>query len=131
MRYPVAIHHEEDTAYGVTVPDIPGCFSAGDTMDEALENTVEAITGHLSILAEDGVPAPSASSIDAFVDHEDYEGAIWGFVEVDVTAFSGKTEKINVTLPSILISRIQDEVANGRAKNRSAFLTDAAISKLG
>jgi predicted RNase H-like HicB family nuclease len=37
MRYPVAIEPgDETTAYGVVVPDLPGCFSAGDTLDEAL-----------------------------------------------------------------------------------------------
>jgi predicted RNase H-like HicB family nuclease len=39
MRYPVVIHKDLDSDYGVTVPDLPGCFSAGTTLDEALEET--------------------------------------------------------------------------------------------
>ena len=55
MLYPIAIERGSDTeAFGVTVPDIPGCFSAGDTLEEAIENVKEAISGHLEILAEDG-----------------------------------------------------------------------------
>lgn len=43
MLYPIAIELGDDThAYGVTVPDIAGCFSAGDTMEEALNNVREA-----------------------------------------------------------------------------------------
>jgi len=39
MYYPIAIEPGDDThAFGVVVPDLPGCFSAGDTLDEAMEN---------------------------------------------------------------------------------------------
>ena len=38
MRYPVVIHKDPESDYGVTVPDLPGCFSAGETLDEALES---------------------------------------------------------------------------------------------
>jgi predicted RNase H-like HicB family nuclease len=37
MRYPIAIEPQTDeNAYGVVVPDLPGCFSAGDTLEEAI-----------------------------------------------------------------------------------------------
>jgi hypothetical protein len=40
MRYVVAIEKgDKRHAYGVVVPDLPGCFSAGDTLDEALSGT--------------------------------------------------------------------------------------------
>ena len=43
MRYPIAIEICTDsTAFGVVVPDLPGCFSAGDTLDEAITNAEEA-----------------------------------------------------------------------------------------
>ena len=44
VHYPVAIETGTSTeAYGVVVPDLSGCFSAGDTLDEAMENAKEAI----------------------------------------------------------------------------------------
>jgi predicted RNase H-like HicB family nuclease len=44
MRYPIAIETgDEKHAYGVVVPDLPGCFSAGDNLDEALTNARAAI----------------------------------------------------------------------------------------
>ena len=43
MKYPVIIHKDEDTGYGVTLPDIPGCFSLGDTLDEAIRNIQVAV----------------------------------------------------------------------------------------
>lgn len=35
ITYPIIIHNDKDSDYGVTVPDLPGCFSAGTTPDEA------------------------------------------------------------------------------------------------
>lgn len=83
MKYPVVLHHEEGTAYGVTIPDIPGCFSAGESVTEALHNAKEAINGHLEILAEDGSDIPEASNIDKYKDVEDFKDGIWALVDVD------------------------------------------------
>lgn len=38
MRYPIIIHKDPESDFGITVPDLPGCFSAGSTMEEALQN---------------------------------------------------------------------------------------------
>lgn len=130
MRYPIVIHHEPGTAYGVTVPDIPGCFSAGDTFDEALDNTREAISGHLSALADRGEVAPAATSVDAHLNNPDYAGGVWAIVDLDVSAFMGKCEKVTVTLPSLLVKKIEDEVRAGRAKNRSSFLADSVAKAM-
>ena len=49
MRYPIAIEPGDDKhAFGVVVPDLPGCFSAGDSLDDALAQARDAIlSGHL------------------------------------------------------------------------------------
>lgn len=74
MKYPVAIEKEEGTCFGVSVPDIEGCFSAGDTLDEALSNAQEAIYGHLEILAEEGIFAPVSSAVDKHFNNPEYQG---------------------------------------------------------
>ncbi len=130
MKYPVAIHKEEDSCYGVTVPDIPGCFSAGESLDEAMNNVQEAISSHLEILAEDQKLAPKPSLVDSHIDNEDYTGATWAYVDIDVSPYLGKTEKATVTLPKLLIKKIDALVASGKAKNRSAFLADSALKSL-
>ena len=48
-------------AYGVVVPDLPGCFSAGDTLDEAMENAKEAIELWLEVAIDDAGRCPSPS----------------------------------------------------------------------
>ena len=46
MKYPIAVEPGDiNHAYVVVVPDLPGCFSAGDTLDLAYENVKEAIAG--------------------------------------------------------------------------------------
>ncbi|EOR05999.1 type II toxin-antitoxin system HicB family antitoxin [Acinetobacter tandoii] len=128
MLYPIAVERGSDTeAFGVIVPDIQGCFSAGGTFEEALENVKEAIAGHLEILAEDGEDIPLASEAAKFLDNDDYKGMIWAVVDVDVSRYLGKSEKVNVTLPSRLIHLIDDRVKkDARFKSRSAFLAASA-----
>lgn len=55
MKYPIAIHKDIDSCYGVTVPDVPGCFSAGETLDEAMNNVQEAISLNLKKLTIDNL----------------------------------------------------------------------------
>ena len=126
MKHAVVVHHKDGSAFGVAVPDLPGCFSAGDTFDEALENVVEAIEFHLEGLAEEGMNIPRAELIDVHMDNADYVGGTWGFVDIDLTPYLGKTEKINVTLPSAVIRKI-----DAKHKNRARFLAEAALKALG
>lgn len=60
LGYPVLVEPGTATAaFGVVVPGLPGCFSPGDTLEEALANTVEAIGAWIEVAAEDGEPIPA------------------------------------------------------------------------
>jgi predicted RNase H-like HicB family nuclease len=132
MHYPIAIEiGDEQHAYGVIVPDLPGCFSAGDTFDEAIANAREAIEGHLESLSAHGDPIPMATAIQQHLDSPDFAGWVWAVVEVDVSPYLGKSHKINVTLPDLLIKRIDSTVAkHADYKSRSGFLARAALHEL-
>lgn len=132
MHYPIAVEvGDEHHAYSVAVPDLPGCFSAGDTFDEAVNNAREAIEGHLESLVDHGDPIPSASAIEQHLANPDYAGWVWAAVEIDMTPYLGKSHKINVTLPDLLIKRIDSAVAShGEFKSRSGFLARAALHEL-
>ncbi len=82
MRYPVVIHKDSDSNYGVTVPDLPGCFSAGETLDEALDQTVEAIECHLEGLLTDGEVIPIPRTLEHHRSNPDYEGGVWAVVTI-------------------------------------------------
>ena len=93
MLYPIAIRPgDEQHAWGVEVPDIPGCFSAGENLDDAMVIAREAIEGHLEILAEDCARIPVATPVSAHVSNPEYEGCIWVLVDIDITRYLGKAE---------------------------------------
>lgn len=62
--------------------------------------------------------------------NKDYAGAIWAYVNVDISPYLGKTEKATVTLPKLLITKINAIVASGKEKSRSAFLAESAYKAL-
>ena len=124
MRFSLALH-EETGKYGVTVPDLPGCFSAGDTLEEALEGAREAIDGHVELLLESGAGMPQVQSLDVHVNNPDLAGAIWAVIDVPVERYFGPAEKINITVPALTLKHI-DEYAVSHGESRSAFLVRAA-----
>jgi predicted RNase H-like HicB family nuclease len=85
MYFPIAIHKEPGSDYGVTVPDLPGCFSAGSTIDEAMLMAREAIELYLDTLIDDGRDVPAASDIESLRSNPDFADAIWAFVSADYT----------------------------------------------
>ena len=127
-HYPIAIEPGDDThAFGVEVPDIPGCFSAGDTLDAAIRGAVEAIELHLESLAEEGQQPPLPSEAHAIKDNSRYAGYYWALASVDETPYLGKSEKLNVTLPRFVTHQIdQFTQTHPDYKNRSHFLQVAA-----
>ncbi|NNB30536.1 type II toxin-antitoxin system HicB family antitoxin [Pseudomonas fragi] len=132
MLYPIAIRPgDEQHAWGVEVPDIPGCFSAGENLDDAMAMAREAIEGHLEILAEDCSRIPVATPVSAHVSNPEYEGCIWALVDIDITRYLGKAEKLNITLPANLLNRIDEYVKHHpEQKSRSGFLASAALKVL-
>jgi predicted RNA binding protein YcfA (HicA-like mRNA interferase family)/predicted RNase H-like HicB family nuclease len=52
--YIALVHKDEGTSYGVSFPDVPGCISAGDTLEEAVANAGEALAAHLALMRNDG-----------------------------------------------------------------------------
>ena len=126
MRFAVAIHKEPDSCYGVSVPDLPGCTSAGDTLEEAFSQAEEAIAGHIETLAMTNQVIPVILPLEAHQAHEDFQDALcWGFVDVDLSAVPAQRERVNVMLPSHVLSAI-DERARLEGETRSSFLAKAA-----
>lgn len=133
MLYPIAIEvGDQNTSYGVIVPDILGCYSAGDSLEEAIENTREAIAVHLETLVDMNVDIPLPKAVDSNLNNDEYRGMLWALVDVDVSKYLGKTEKVNVTLPSRLIHMIDEKVASdkSRYKSRSGYLASLAEQAL-
>ena len=65
MPHYIAIVEEEgpDKAVGIWFPDLPGCFSGGDDLDDSLRNAPKAIALYADSLAEEGRALPSPRSL--------------------------------------------------------------------
>lgn len=127
MRFALALHTDDGVSYGVTVPDLPGCFSAGETLDQAIENARGAIDAHVELLIdmEGATELPRTRPLAEHHANPDLGGAVWVMIEVPVERYFGPAEKINITVPRRLLQRI-DAHARARHQSRSAFLAQAA-----
>jgi len=130
MKYSVVIHKDLDSDYGVTVPDLLGCFSAGDTVEEALEMSKEAIECHLEGMLLDNETIPKVQPIEIHQANPDYAGGIWGIVEVDIFALSPKSKQVEISLPEYLLNSIDDYVEQ-HGENRSVLVANAVTEYMG
>lgn len=122
MRYPVAIElGTMGTAFGVIVPDLPGCFSAGDTLDEALSGGEEAAAAWIDAALDAGKAIPSPSSLDTLRENPDYEGWSYGVITVDPALLDDSVERVNITLPRRVLGRL-DAQARAVGETRSSFI---------
>lgn len=126
MQFLVVLHTEPDrTDYGVTVPDLPGCVSAGDTLEQALANAGEAILGHLEVMVEDGKPVPEPNSVVPSLG----PGQMIGAVKINLAELATlrETVRLNISMARRTLERI-DEAAKLAGTTRSGFLTMAALA---
>ncbi|MEB3230292.1 MAG: type II toxin-antitoxin system HicB family antitoxin [Leptolyngbyaceae bacterium] len=126
MRLPVVIHKDIDSDYGVTVPDLPGCFSAGTTIDEALLEVIEAIECHVEGLLMDDDLIPEPLPIEIHQQNPDFANGIWAFVDVDLAKLSGKKQQVNIAISERILTRI-DNLAQQSGTTRSNLMTTAAL----
>lgn len=117
VYYP-AIVERAKRGYSVFFPDLPGCASAGATVQEAALNAEEALAGHLIVSAQHGDPIPDPSPLEAIAADPEVDEIARILVRGERP---GKAKRINIMMDESLIEAI-DRIAS----NRSGFLSDAA-----
>ena len=127
MRYPILIEEgSEAAAFGVVFPDLPGCFSAGDTLDEALDAAKEAAAAWLDAALDTGTAIPEPSKLADVRDMPGHEGWTVGVMELDPALFDDSIERVNITLPKRVLRRL-DDLATARHQSRGAFIADLTM----
>ena len=122
MKYPIAIEPgDQSHAFGVVVPDLPGCFSAGDTIESAYENAKEAIAGWIEMELDEGHPIPLPSKIETLAKQQEFKGWIFGIVDVPEELLSDKAQRVNITLSSRVLRRL-DFLAKNSGDTRSGYI---------
>ena len=158
MHYPIAIEPGDDQhAFGVVVPDRPGCFSAGDSAGDAMAQARDAILLHLEGRqgegkAASGQPGPPSpvdlhAAQSGLAGHSglaakaglaahsglsakaDFKGWLWAIVAIDPADLSDAVERVNITLPKRVLTAA-DRYAAARGETRSGFLARAALETM-
>lgn len=119
--YP-AIVERAGKGFSVFFPDLPGCTSAGATVQDAARNAEEALAGHLIVSAEHGDAVADPSELDALESDPDVDEVARVLVRAERP---GRSVRLNISLDEGLVAAI-DRIA----KNRSGFLAAAARAAL-
>ena len=130
-RY-IALVDGKPGAYGVVVPDLPGCTSGGKTVDAALRNAVEAVRLWAEDARAEGEVMPRPRTIEAIRRDSEVaaalaEGAV--LVVVPLLLDAGRPAKANLSVEAGLLEAI-DEAAEAHGLTRSAFIASAAREKI-
>ena len=90
-----------------------------------MDSAREAIDLHVETMIEDGTEIPGAHTLAEHQSNPEYAGWVWAVVDVPVEKYLGPAEKINITVPRLILARI-DEYAKKHGQSRSGFLVEAA-----
>ena len=99
MQFPIVIHKDQTSRYGVTAPDLPGCFFEGDSFEAAVSSAHEAVASHIEGLLMDGEAIPERKPIELHQINQDYEDGVWALIDVEISKLSSKTVRVNITMP--------------------------------
>lgn len=129
MRYPIAIEPgTAETAWGVVVPDLPGCFSAGDTLDEAVANAEEAVAAWLDSALDEGQQVPQPTSLQEIAARPEFAGWALAVVQVDPAWLDDRVERVNITLPRRVLERL-DAQARAAGQTRSRWIAEMTLER--
>jgi|tagenome__1003787_1003787.scaffolds.fasta_scaffold19930746_2 predicted RNase H-like HicB family nuclease len=85
-RFLIVIEKAENN-YSAYLPDVPGCASTGNTIDETVQNIKEALEFHLEGLAEEGISLPPSTSLEKHLINRDIileDDVIIAFIHVPI-----------------------------------------------
>ena len=121
--YPAIIHQEED-GYWIRFPDLQGCYTDGDTLEELLKNAEEVLGAFLAVKMEYGEEIPNASDINDISRQTDDTTT---YISVDVNKYHRDTRAVKkmLSIPSWLAKE-----AEAREWSLSKVLQEALINKL-
>ncbi len=126
--YFMIVQKDDDSSYGVYFPDLPGCYAAGDSQDEVLENARLSLRLYVEDLVQDGNALPPARSLEQLMADTDVRQDFSsgnGFLMAVPLLYADTKRRVNVTLEPSLIAAL-DKVADIAGTSRSDILAIAA-----
>ena len=117
---------EDGTEFYARIPDLPGCVTTGDTLEDAIEQITDAASGWLVVAEDKGDPIPSATP-QGSIEHQPNDAL--SFIQVDTIAYRAMTDtravRKNVSLPAWMAY-----LADKRGINCSQLLQDSLRTRL-
>lgn len=123
-HYIAAIHKEAQSDFGVSFPDFPGCISAGQSLQDAMNMGREALNLHIEGMREDSLELPSPKSLDEVESDPDFKDAVFFVIDVET---DDPVVRVNITLRESVLKKI-DDIAEAAGKKRSQFLAEAGLA---
>lgn len=127
LVYP-AIFSKEDIGYSVVVPDLMGCCTQGDTLEEAIQMAEDAALGWLLTSLEENEEIPEATEINNIKLEDKHDFA--SLLLLDVSSYSEKYSSRKSVKKTLTIPFWLNERAERLKINFSKTLQDALISKI-
>ena len=125
-RYFPAIVEKSSDGFGVFFPDLPGCTSAGATIQEAALNAEEALQAHIDLSVEHGDAIPEPSALDAIAVATDVAEVGRILVRAEPP---GRAVRVNVTIQEDLLAAV-DRYAARLGYSRSGLLAQAVRERM-
>lgn len=124
MKYPAVIHTDNGMDYGVFLPDIPGVFSGGHSIEECLVNVQEAV--EMVCEAKKVTELPSPSPLAKVMASESARNGWVMLADIDPSFLNARAVRVNLSIPEYLLTRI-DKKAHAHGMTRSAYMVQAAL----
>jgi predicted RNase H-like HicB family nuclease len=126
LRYYPAIIEQAEDGFGVFFPDLPGCTSAGASLQEAARNAEEALQAHIDLTAEHGEALPDPTDLDHIATDPDLVEIGRILVRVELP---GRSVRVNITLPEDLLAEL-DRYAARTGHTRSGLLAQVVRERM-
>ena len=126
MRHFPAIIEKASDGYGIYFPGLPGCTSAGTTVQEAALNAEEALQAHIDLSVEHGDRIPEPSTLDQIIVDADVVEVARVLVRADLP---NRTVRVNITMPADLLAAV-DRYAVQTGYSRSGLLAQAVRERM-
>ena len=125
MRFPMIVYKSEGSVYGGLLPDFPGCYPMGETIDALTADAQDAVETWMG--GEDPAIFPIPSSLEVVQAYPDAHGRVLVLVDVNTDFLESAAERVNITVPRYALSAI-DRMAKAQGLSRSAYMVRSALS---
>ena len=121
--FPAKVHKEND-GFWLEFPDLPGCFTQGDSLEELMENAEESLGAFLAVKMENDEEIPKPSDIRQISESSD---DLKTYVSVDVNKYHKDTRAVRkmLSIPAWLANE-----ADRRNYSLSKILQEALLEKI-